>query len=184
MTRDHRNHLLQLLSRYRPMDALDEAQAEKIRIFIEKNQDCFERTNQKGHITGSAWVMDASETKVLLTHHKKLNLWLQVGGHSDGNPNPLLVALREAKEESGLTELAPLSQEIFDVDVHRIPARDKEPAHDHHDIRFLVKNLREEQPTISEESHDLQWIPLDRLEEWTEEESILRMKKKWFLRLS
>lgn len=161
------------------MDAFDQALAERIKKFVRANVDCFKRSNKEGHITGSAWLVNSAGTHVLLTHHKKLNLWLQLGGHSDGDPNPLSVALREAKEESGLRDLVPLSEEVFDVDVHRIPAYQNEPAHDHHDIRFALKNTAEEPLRLSHESHELRWVEISRLETLTQEESILRMKNKW-----
>ena len=72
--------------------------------------------------------------RVLLAHHRKLGRWLQPGGHSDGDPDTLAVALREAREESGL-DVQALDDAIFDLDLHRIPARDREPAHLHFDVR-------------------------------------------------
>ena len=65
--------------------------------FIEQNPNCFERSN-KGHITGSAWIVNHDNSKVLLTHHRKLNLWLQLGGHADGEPDTKAVSLKEAQE--------------------------------------------------------------------------------------
>ena len=91
-----------------------------------------------GHITGSAWVVDIAGNRVLLADHAKLGRWLQPGGHSDGDPDTLAVALREAREESGL-DVRALDDAIFDIDVHRIPARGDEPAHLHFDVRFLVQ---------------------------------------------
>ena len=176
---DKRDSLLQLLSRYQPIDADDQAQAERIKNFVLAHVDCFDRSNQQGHITGSAWVVNSAGTQVLLTHHKKLNLWLQLGGHSDGDPNPLQVALREAQEESGLTGLAPFSEDIFDLDVHAIPGYKNDPSHYHHDIRFAFRCTAEQPLRLSDESHDLRWVEISKLEDLTQEESILRMKKKW-----
>ena len=179
---DPRNYLLQLLSRYQPMDEMDEAQAGRIKKFAIDHPDCFERSNKIGHITGSAWLVDPTETKVLLTHHKKLHRWLQLGGHSDGHPNPLHVALREAKEESGLTAIIPCSEEIFDVDVHLIPAYKSDPPHHHFDVRFALKNTTEQELNLSGESYELWWVDISNLEQVTREESILRMKQKWLAR--
>lgn len=93
-------------------------------------------------MTGSAWLLNPDGTKVLLTHHKKLNRWLQFGGHSDGESNTWNVALREVTEESGIQNIQFVSSDIFDVDIHTIPENSKknEPEHKHYDIRFFIKS--------------------------------------------
>lgn len=137
-------------------------------------RDCF----NPGHITGSAWLVDDSGDHVLLTHHRKLDAWLQLGGHSDGDPDTAAVAVREAEEESGLAvEL--LSREILDIDIHEIPARKSDPAHLHFDVRFAVASRSGRDYLVSDESHDLAWVSVDRLSELTTEESLLRMARKW-----
>ncbi|MDZ7646212.1 MAG: NUDIX hydrolase [Cytophagales bacterium] len=93
-----------------------------------------------GHITGSAWIVDPSNTQALLVHHAKLNKWVQPGGHADGDENILQVALREAEEETGLKNFKVLSDPPFDVDIHLIPERADFPEHFHFDIRYLLKH--------------------------------------------
>jgi len=141
------------------------------------HQDCFQRTHLPGHITGSSWIINSDRTKALLVHHAKLNKWVQPGGHADGEENILNVALREAEEETGLTKLEP-KQNIFDVDIHLIPARKDFPEHYHYDIRFLVEANEEERIVVSDESHDVKWISFSELENFTKERSVLRMKDK------
>jgi 8-oxo-dGTP pyrophosphatase MutT (NUDIX family) len=114
----------------------------------------------------------------LLTHHKKLGRWLQLGGHADGDSQVMRVASREAEEESGLKQLALVSREIFDIDVHLIPERGQEPAHYHYDVRFLFEADKNETLVVSEESNDLAWVPLVSIEDYSCEESILRMVRK------
>ena len=147
--------------------------------FIEllNHKDCFQRTFLPGHITGSSWIINPKRTKTLLVHHAKLNKWVQPGGHADGDENVLNVALREAEEETGLKVLNP-SPDIFDIDIHPIPARKDFPAHFHYDIRFLVVANEDERIVVSEESHDVQWIALDQLENFSSERSVVRMKEK------
>ena len=106
--------------------------------FAIAHADCCERTLQAGHFTGSAWLVSQDGQRVLLTHHRKLDRWLQLGGHADGDADLARVALREAQEESGLAGLA-VEREIFDLDRHRIPARGDEPEHWHYDVRFVVR---------------------------------------------
>lgn len=117
-------------------------------------------------------------THTLLTHHRKLNRWLQPGGHADGNPCVMETALREAREETGIESIVPIFKDIFDLDIHRIPARGKEVAHDHYDVRFAVRATDSEEFTVSEESHALCWQAIDRLDEKTDEKSMRRMKQK------
>ena len=175
---DPRAPLLDKLARYRPLDADDAARARRLAAFVESTPRCFDRANATGHVTGSAWLVDAAGRRVLLTHHRKLNLWLQLGGHADGDADTLRVALREASEESRLEKISPVSEEIFDVDVHPIPARGAEPAHLHYDVRFALRAL-DDRFTVGEESFDLAWIDIARLAEKTTEPSMLRMAAKW-----
>jgi 8-oxo-dGTP pyrophosphatase MutT (NUDIX family) len=147
--------------------------------FLSANPDCFERSLQTGHVTGSAWLVDASGLHVLLTHHKKLGMWIQLGGHADGDGDILRVALREAREESGLVSIEPVSPKIFDIDVHQIPARPNEPEHLHWDVRYALRATGEEECTPSEESHELRWVEIANLDRLTQEESMLRMAAKW-----
>ena len=176
---DKRQIILDLLGAYRPVDEQDQNQAHQITEFIQSHPDCFERSHSQGHITGSAWVVDESHRKVFLTHHKKLNKWLQLGGHADGNPDILSVALREAKEESGLENIRALPIGIFDVDIHLIPPISQEPAHFHYDIRFAFEALGSQNPKASAESHQVAWIDLERLSDVTSEEALQRMNRKW-----
>lgn len=105
--------------------------------WISDHDDALYRTCLKGHLTGSAFIIDPSRPATLLIHHKKLKLWLQPGGHADGQGDLSKVALREAEEETGLTSLQVVSPAI-DLDVHSIPERGDEPTHLHLDVRFLV----------------------------------------------
>ncbi len=140
--------------------------------------DCFERTHLPGHITGSAWIVDSKRTQTLLVHHAKLNKWVQPGGHADGDENVLRVALREAEEETGLKNLRVAATTPFDVDIHTIPQRKDFPEHFHFDIRFLIEASIDEQIVVSEESHDVKWVPLESLKDYTKERSVLRMRDK------
>jgi 8-oxo-dGTP pyrophosphatase MutT (NUDIX family) len=174
-----RDSLLETLRSYRGIDEADTERAKEIAEFVQREAACAERSLRGGHLTGSAWVVNREGDKVLLLHHRKLRKWLQPGGHADGEMNLLAVALREAREESGLVTLAPVSTAIFDVDIHAIPARGDEPEHLHYDLRFAIVADEDERLRINEESNSLLWMPLDRVPELTQEESILRMCRKW-----
>ncbi len=174
----HRNLLLSKLNNYHPFDAHEHSMRQRIIEFVKENPNCFDRTLLIGHITASALIINKQRTLTLMTHHYKLEKWLQLGGHSDGNPDPLNVALREAEEESGLKTITPVSEDIFDVDVHEIPTRKNEPAHYHFDIRFLFEADDNQKLIITNESKELMWIPLIKMEEYTAEESVMRMVRK------
>ncbi len=152
--------------------------------FVAAHPDCFERHLRIGHVTGSAWVVNRAGTHVLLTHHKKLGMWVQLGGHADGDADVFRVARREAEEESGLEGLVPVDGRIFDVDVHRIPGRGEVPEHLHWDIRYAFRATGSEMYRVGDESHDLAWVDIPSMKSVTEEESMLRMAAKWRTRLS
>jgi 8-oxo-dGTP pyrophosphatase MutT (NUDIX family) len=173
-----RAELIRNLERYQPFDPKEREMRERFLEFVRAHPDCFERALGIGHVTGSAWILDLERRHVLLTHHYRLNKWMQLGGHSDGDSDTLAVALREAHEESGLDQIRSLSDEIFDLDIHEIPKRGNEPAHLHYDIRFLLEADRRQPLTITEESKDLAWAALDEIARFSLEESILRLARK------
>ncbi len=149
--------------------------------FITNHADCFERTQPAGHVTGSAWLVNTSGTHVLLTHHRKLNRWLQLGGHADGQTNIMEVALKEAREESGIQNILALNTQLFDIDIHEIPPSQNEPAHYHYDARFALQVAENDTFTVSNESHALEWVNISQLAEHTSDPSILRMAHKWLV---
>lgn len=156
-------------------DATQRARALEFEEFARAHADCLLRTCLPGHFTGSAWVIDRARQRTLLTHHRKLDKWLQLGGHADGDADLLAVARREAEEESGLAQVTALSPIIFDLDRHAIPARGSEPAHWHYDVRFLFEADPTEPLVVTSESKDLSWVPLIEVTKLNAEESIARL---------
>jgi len=152
--------------------------------FLAGHADAFEREFAIGHFTGSAWLVSADGSRVLLTHHRKLGLWLQLGGHADGDTDLMRVALREAEEESGLDGLD-VDPEIFDLDRHRIPERGDDPEHWHYDVRYVVHAGTNEAFVVSDESHALAWREIaDVARDETADASVRRMAGKWVSRKS
>lgn len=181
--RMHRQPLYDLLSRYRTWFASEGEVVERIFALLRAHSDCLLRSCPPGHITASTFIVDAPGKQFLLTHHRQLNRWLQLGGHVDGQAQVAQAALREAREESGMAhfELLPVHgvQGLpLDVDVHVIPARGHEAAHEHHDIRFLLRARPGQELVLSDESHALAWFALDAAEQIVSEESVLRLVRK------
>jgi 8-oxo-dGTP pyrophosphatase MutT (NUDIX family) len=136
-----------------------------VRAFLSAHpEDAHLRSQARGHLTGSGFVLDAGRSRVLLLHHARLGRWLQPGGHGEGEVDPRLIALREIEEETGLTSLLPFPDErLLDVDVHLIPARPGEAEHPHLDLRYGFLAPPGAVPRLSSESRELRWFPLDAL---------------------
>lgn len=173
-----RNNLLNLLNEYQPTTEEKEFK-EKTLDFINNNQDCFERSLLIGHLTASAWILNKEESKALLMHHTKLDRWVQLGGHCDGDTDILAVAIKEAQEESGIENIIPISKKIFDIDVHHIPEYKGIPAHTHYDIRFLLKVTGDEDVVQNRESKELRWVDKNPAHLPTQSRSVVRMFEKW-----
>jgi 8-oxo-dGTP pyrophosphatase MutT (NUDIX family) len=178
----HRLPLLRLLERYLRAHPDERAMVARIRSLVVRHDDCLLRTCGPGHVTASAWIVSASRDRFLLTHHAKLDRWLQLGGHVDGEPHVHLAALREAREESGMQRFAffgdgsvPLP---LDVDVHGIPAHKDEPEHEHHDVRFLLVAEPDQHIVVSGESKDVRWFSFEELGRVASDESVARLARK------
>src|SRR5262249_20603119 len=127
------------LERHDPADDEEAADVARLLAFVSAHANPFDRGIAEGHLTGSAIVVDAAAERTLLLFHRKLKRWLQPGGHAEsGESTGEKVALREVEEETGLQAIAlhPHAPRPLDVDVHDIPARKDEPAHEHLDLRY------------------------------------------------
>jgi 8-oxo-dGTP pyrophosphatase MutT (NUDIX family) len=184
----HRRPLLEMLTRYRRVFPDEGPVVDRICQLVESHANCFERTCRPGHITGAAWIVSADRRRCLLTHHRKLDRWLQLGGHADGQWQVEEAALREAREESGLAafDFVPIDGALIplDIDVHNIPARYDahgrviEDAHEHYDVRFLLIAHAGQEISASDESHEVAWFTPEEVVQRTNEESVLRMLRK------
>lgn len=184
----HRDPVIQLLTAYREANPSEAQVADRILALVNSRTDCFDRTCRPGHLTGSAWVVSPDGERHLLLHHRKLDKWLQPGGHADGQTDLAEVALREAIEETGLESLRVIADNhgvaVLDLDVHDIPARYKpdgsliEDSHEHHDVRFLLQADADESLCLSDESNELRWCTPAEVRSLTQEWSVLRLLEK------
>jgi 8-oxo-dGTP pyrophosphatase MutT (NUDIX family) len=178
-----RQHLLQLLNEYNTKFPAEATTTGQFIDFVTKHDDCFERSLLIGHVTASGWVLNNDQTSVLLMHHLKLDKWLQPGGHCDGDPDTLHVAMKECWEETGL-QVQPISTAIFDIDIHEIPQRKEVPAHLHYDIRYLLRAEPDSAIAASEqETLDVKWVSLADVKKYSTEESVTRMLDKTIIHL-
>ena len=141
--------------------------------------DCFLRTAFPAHFTGSAFVVSADGQRTLLHHHRKLDRWMQFGGHCDGDEDVLRVARREALEESGIDGLIVASPKPFDLDIHEIPARKEEPAHFHYDVRYVLIAPENAAFTASDESLELRWFTPAEMDALPLDNGLRRLAAKW-----
>ena len=148
--------------------------------FVRRNDNFYLRSNLAGHLTGSAWILNPARTQVLLLHHKKLDAWLQPGGHADDTDADLCyTAWREAREECGLEHLQAIQPGIFDLDIHPIPEKGQEPQHLHYDVRFaFVAEAASLEIFNTEETLGLRWLPVQKLLQTESRRSIVRMLEK------
>lgn len=157
----------------------EEPHRQRMIALLDSTPDCFHRTSFPGHFTGSALVVSADGSRTLLHHHRKLDRWLQFGGHCDGDENIVRVAQREALEESGIEGLILASPKPFDLDIHPIPARPTEPAHEHYDVRYVLIAPEGATFTRSEESHELRWFTGEETAALDLDAGLRRLMAKW-----
>ena len=158
--------LADALRRHAPADPREAGDLAAILRLVEDEPACFSRKCfTPGHVTGSVFIVHPPTRRVLLHHHRRLDAWLQMGGHDEAESDPRATALREGAEESGLSDLVLLSPDVLDVDVHSIPPGKGEPAHLHHDVRYAAATRAPEAILRDDaESVALRWFTLEEAE--------------------
>ncbi len=168
--------LLPALRRYLPHDAREREHREAMLRLADAGLAALRRDHfSPGHFTASAFVLSPDEAEIALIFHPKLRRWLQPGGHLEPqDADPLAAARREVAEEIGLSELTLLGEGLFDLDVHEIPASSREPAHLHHDLRFLFRAPAR----VLQGEHAARWVPLAEVSAVESDASVMRAVSK------
>jgi 8-oxo-dGTP pyrophosphatase MutT (NUDIX family) len=168
------------LNRYEPTDLAESSHRVRMIELARGKGDPFSRSHfDPGHFTASAFVLSPDSSSLLLIHHSKLHRWLQPGGHVEPEDADLLAAARrEIAEEVGIVEPLPLVVDgPFDLDVHPIPARKDEPAHEHFDVRFLFRATSLD-AVAGSDATDVRWVPIGQINADTSDESVSRAVRK------
>ena len=162
-----------LLLHYQPDGEAETADVARVRALLERSPDPYPRSLPM-HVTGSALIVAPDSGRVLLRWHQRQQAWLQVGGHGDpGESDPLAIALREAREESGLTGLEPWPDaELCQVAIVSVPANSKEPAHEHADVRFVFATRDPDAAQAESPGAPLRWLPAREAVEATSEANL------------
>ncbi len=171
-----------MLRRYRPENETEAADVERVRALVETAADPWLRSIPL-HVTASALIVHPDSGGVLLRWHQRQQAWLQVGGHADpGEHDPLAVAMREASEETGLTDLAPWPDaQLRHVVIVPVPAAGPEPAHQHADLRFVLATQTPDGARAERADAPLRWLSPQQAHEATSEdnlsETLLRVER-------
>ncbi len=168
------------LQQLRPADAEEARYVARMLELAASPSACARDSFQPGHFTASAFVLSPDQRELILIHHKKLGIWVQPGGHVDADDADLeAAARREVAEEVGLAALRSFGESgaLFDVDIHVIPARKSDPAHEHFDVRFAFVSATRSF-VRSEEVADVRWVPLTDVAYVTSDRSVLRAVEK------
>ena len=170
--------IVEEIKKYRPCNEQEQRDKAVILAFLENNEDAFLRSNLIAHMTASSWIVNPERTKTLMVYHNIYDSWSWTGGHADGETDLLAVALREAREETGIAHVRPVSPEIFSLEVLTVDGHEKRgayvPSHLHMNVTYLLE--AEESDTLhicKEENSGVAWFTL--------EEALKASTEPWFV---
>ena len=170
--------IVEEIKKYRPCNEQEQRDKAVILAFLENNEDAFLRSNLLAHMTASSWIVNPERTKTLMVYHNLYDSWSWTGGHADGETDLLAVALREAREETGIAHVRPVSPEIFSLEVLTVDGHEKRgayvPSHLHMNVTYLLE--AEESDTLricKEENSGVAWFTL--------EEALKASTEPWFV---
>ena len=166
------------IQKFCPFNEQEAADKAQMLAFLAGYPDAFCRENLLGHMTASAWIVNPRRDKVLMVWHNLYRSWSWTGGHADGEENLLQVALKEAREETGLKHIRPVTEEIFSLEILTVDGHEKRgvyvPSHLHLNVTYLLEASEEEPLSICpEENSGVAWFSL--------EEALAKSTEPWFV---
>lgn len=169
--------LLHAIQAYQPWNEQEQRDQNELLRRLESGEDLLTRDNLSAHLTASAWVVSPDRTRVLMAYHNLYDSWAWLGGHADGEGDLLSVALREVREESGLTEVTPVEEDIFSLEILTVDGHEKKgryvPSHLHLNVTFLLEADPEAPVRCKEDENSrVGWFSL--------EEAIAASSEPWF----
>ncbi len=175
--------LKQEIEKYIPYNEQEEKDKQLMLEYIDKFENILTRENEIAHFTASNWIVNKEKTKVLMIYHNIYQSWAWTGGHADGEENLLKVALKEAKEETGLENLKVLSNGIFGLQILAVDGHVKRGkyvgTHLHLDCCFLLEADEQETVKIKEdENSGVKWIPIEDAVKVTDEKRMIPIYDK------
>lgn len=176
-------NLINKLLEYKTTDQFEDAERFSFANFLQRNEDAFDRTNSIAHVTSSSWIVNEDMTKVLMCYHNIYKSWSWTGGHADGEQDLLSVAIREAKEETGIKTIKVLTPEFYDVEIIPVPQHLKRGFaignHLHLNVTYLLMADEKEILKVkSDENSKLAWLDVEKLDEFVSEKDMLPIYKR------
>ena len=174
----NRQELMETIKAYQPFNEQEKMDKVLILNWIETQENAFSRDNTVAHMTASAWVVNKDRSKVLMVYHNIYNSWSWLGGHADGETDLLAVAIREVKEEAGISNVRPVSEEIFSLESLTVDGHVKRgsyvSSHLHLNVTYLLEADAEEHVSVKEdENSGVAWFTL--------EEALNKSTEPWFV---
>lgn len=184
INKEKRSYIDQIRA-YQPKNEQEEVDKKAMLAYIEQNKDVLKRENLLAHVTSSAIVVNQHKDKVLFAHHNIYNAWGWVGGHNDGDSDLLGVAIKEAKEETGLEKISPVDEDILMLDIIHVTNHIKHGKyvgdHLHLNVTYLLEASEEETPMHRPDEHSaVAWFAIDSVLEIVDEERMIPVYKKAF----
>ena len=170
--------ILEDIAAYTPYNEQESRDRDQILAFLRENENAFLRENRAAHMTASSWIVNRDRTKVLMCYHRIYDSWSWTGGHADGDTDLLHVALKEAAEETGITRVRPVKNEIYSLEILTVDGHEKKgkyvSSHLHLNVTYLLEADEEEQLRVCEEENSgVKWFSL--------EEALHASTEPWFV---
>lgn len=172
------------IKNYSPYNEQEEQDKKTLLFCINQFDNLLTRENPIAHMTSSGYIVNRARTKVLMIHHNIYNTWAWTGGHTDGDEDFLYVAIKEAKEETGVKHIKPVMDEILSIDVIEVIGHMKRgkyvSAHLHLNTCYLLEADEDDELIVKhDENSGVRWLPIDELHKYSNEPKMITLYNKF-----